>query len=186
MVVSDLRLDPSTSSMVSGSGLLAVSGSSRVRAEPSRGQRPHRTMGAWGLMLRKRCIMGASTPPVRAHMEPIPIPFCLRGDGGSEGQNRETRLHHITFYISDQAQSSDKNLSLMYCGCALLVYSSVSQSVLWGRLCRVLSWNQQTSLWHRCLQTETVCLHLYHSGHFIGVFGLHMHIQSFNCLRFFR
>lgn len=75
---SHLAITPSTSSIVSGRGLLAVSGSSRVRPAPSSGQRPLRTMGAWGLMFLRRYIMGAKTPPVRAHMDPIPIPFCLQ------------------------------------------------------------------------------------------------------------
>lgn len=75
---SNLRFGPSTSSTVSGRCLLAVSGSKRVRAEPSRGHRPQSTMGASGLTPRRKCSMGARTPPIRAHMEPMPIPFCLR------------------------------------------------------------------------------------------------------------
>lgn len=93
---SSLRLDPSTSSMVSGRDLLAVSGSSRVRTAPSRGQRPHRTMGACGLMLLRRYSMGARTPPVRAHMEPIPIPFCL-SDSGVGGQRESEPTYPYWF-----------------------------------------------------------------------------------------
>lgn len=97
---SSLRLDPSTSSMVSGRDLLAVSGSSRVRTAPSRGQRPHRTMGACGLMLLRRYSMGARTPPVRAHMEPIPIPFCLWVT--VEWEDKESQNLHI---LIDSAES---------------------------------------------------------------------------------
>lgn len=102
MGVSNLRLNPSTSSMVSGRGLLAVSGSSRVRTEPSRGHRPHSTMGACGLILLRKYIIGARTPPVRAHMEPMPIPFCLWLTGSWEYRNKERDLdpegQHNQFY----------------------------------------------------------------------------------------
>lgn len=93
-------MDPSTSSMLSGSGLLAVSGSSIVRAEPNRGQRPHRTMGAWGLIPLRRYIMGARTPPVRAHIEPIPIPFCLKNTMTRQGPGYRCLLWISTWSLS--------------------------------------------------------------------------------------
>lgn len=76
--VSHLKLVLSTSSIVSGRGLWAVSGRNIVRAAPMSGHRPNTTMGAWWLMFLMREMMGAITPPARAHIEPIPMPFCLR------------------------------------------------------------------------------------------------------------
>lgn len=65
--------------MVSGSGLLAVSGRPKARAAPSRGAKPNITVDTAELLSPSRFIMGAKTPPIRANMEDTPIPVCLWG-----------------------------------------------------------------------------------------------------------
>lgn len=63
--------------MVSGSGLLAVSGRPNARTAPSRGEKPNITVDTAEFVSPSRFIIGAKTPPILANMEATPIPVCL-------------------------------------------------------------------------------------------------------------
>lgn len=65
--------------MVSGSGLLVVSGRPSARAAPIRGAKPNMTVDTAKLLSPRKFTIGAKTPPIRAHMEDTPIPVCLLG-----------------------------------------------------------------------------------------------------------
>lgn len=63
--------------MVSGSGLLAVSGRRKASAAPSKGAKPNIPVDTAELLSPSRLIIGAKTPPIRANIEETPIPVCL-------------------------------------------------------------------------------------------------------------